>query len=255
MARALLWWGFGLGLTLVQLCSEVASLWLPRCTLVLCFRSCLRPPDCLCPWTKRARCQGEPKTKPKVVQFGEAQSSPEPFSSSPLLSHVRALLTFKSFVPGTVSEQGGSQNMAVGQNPVPPVNIPIPTKIKPKMGDCTYPKIVPLVVTTTAIWAPQNDGFPLGFPSNKAKTSAIAPGGDHGPARHAFAVGHRRPLGRGAGGQRPGGEGALNRSDLLGCFGEGKHWSGAKKGFPPLFLWPMEVMANGGAGSVIYGRM
>ena len=38
--------------------------------------------------------------------------------------------------------------MAMGQNPVPPVNIPIPTKIGSKMGgEFTYPKTLPLVLT------------------------------------------------------------------------------------------------------------
>ena len=37
--------------------------------------------------------------------------------------------------------------MAMGQNPVPPVNIPIPTEI-----GCTYPKMVPLVLTHTHIY-------------------------------------------------------------------------------------------------------
>ena len=37
--------------------------------------------------------------------------------------------------------------LAMGQNPVPPVNIPIPTKIGSKMGgEFTYPKMVPLVL-------------------------------------------------------------------------------------------------------------
>ena len=38
--------------------------------------------------------------------------------------------------------------MAMGQKPVPPVNIPIPTKVDHN-GWCTYPKMVPLVLTTT----------------------------------------------------------------------------------------------------------
>ena len=37
-------------------------------------------------------------------------------------------------------------HMAIGQNNVPPVNIPIPTK-KDWHGWCTYPKMVPLVLT------------------------------------------------------------------------------------------------------------
>ena len=37
-------------------------------------------------------------------------------------------------------------HLAMGQNPVPPVKIPIPTKID-KDGWCTYPKMVPLVLT------------------------------------------------------------------------------------------------------------
>ena len=37
-------------------------------------------------------------------------------------------------------------DMAMGVNPVPPVNIPIPTKIDYN-GWCTYPKMVPLVLT------------------------------------------------------------------------------------------------------------
>ena len=40
----------------------------------------------------------------------------------------------------------GFLNMAVGQNPVPPVNIPIPTKID-QNGWCTGPKMIPLVLT------------------------------------------------------------------------------------------------------------
>ena len=40
--------------------------------------------------------------------------------------------------------------MAMGQNPVPPVNIPLPTKID-KNGWCTYPKMVPLVLTHSPI--------------------------------------------------------------------------------------------------------
>ena len=36
--------------------------------------------------------------------------------------------------------------MAMGQKPVPPVNIPIPTKID-ENGWCTYPKMGPLVLT------------------------------------------------------------------------------------------------------------
>ena len=38
------------------------------------------------------------------------------------------------------------QHVAMGQVPVPPVNRPIPTKID-QNGWCTYPKIVPLVLT------------------------------------------------------------------------------------------------------------
>ena len=39
-----------------------------------------------------------------------------------------------------------------GQQSVPPVNIPIPTKIGSKMGgEFTYPKMLPLVLTTTAL--------------------------------------------------------------------------------------------------------
>ena len=42
----------------------------------------------------------------------------------------------------------GSHHLAMGQNPVPPVNIPIPTKIGSKMGgEFTYPRMVPLVLT------------------------------------------------------------------------------------------------------------
>ena len=32
------------------------------------------------------------------------------------------------------SRKNGNTNLAMGQNPVPPVNIPIPTKIGSKMG-------------------------------------------------------------------------------------------------------------------------
>ena len=45
--------------------------------------------------------------------------------------------------------------MAMGQNPVPPVNIPIPTKMGSKMGgEFTYPKMgsTTTVLTTTADW-------------------------------------------------------------------------------------------------------
>ena len=38
--------------------------------------------------------------------------------------------------------------MATGQNPVPSVNIPIPTKIGSKMGGAPTPKRIPLVLTT-----------------------------------------------------------------------------------------------------------
>ena len=41
--------------------------------------------------------------------------------------------------------------MAMGHTPVPPVNIPIPTKILTKMGGAPTPKWHPLVLTTTAI--------------------------------------------------------------------------------------------------------
>ena len=38
-------------------------------------------------------------------------------------------------------------HVAMGQNSVPPVNIPIPTKISSKMGGAPTPKMVPLVLT------------------------------------------------------------------------------------------------------------
>ena len=38
----------------------------------------------------------------------------------------------------------GKVDVAMGQNPVPPVNIPIHTKID---GWCTYPKMVPFVLS------------------------------------------------------------------------------------------------------------
>ena len=44
------------------------------------------------------------------------------------------------------AELFASSQMARGQNSVPPVNIPIPTKIDSN-GCCTYPKMVPLVLT------------------------------------------------------------------------------------------------------------
>ena len=40
--------------------------------------------------------------------------------------------------------------MAMGQNPVPPVNMPIPTKID-QNGWCTNPKMAPLVLTHSQI--------------------------------------------------------------------------------------------------------
>ena len=40
--------------------------------------------------------------------------------------------------------------MAMGQKPVPPVKIPIPTKIDYN-GWCSYPKMVPLVLTHSHI--------------------------------------------------------------------------------------------------------
>ena len=43
-------------------------------------------------------------------------------------------------------DKESTTQMAMGQSPVPPVNIPIPTKID-KNGWCTYPKMVPLVLT------------------------------------------------------------------------------------------------------------
>ena len=42
----------------------------------------------------------------------------------------------------------------MGQNPVPPVNIPIPTKID-KNGWCTYPKMVPLDSTHSHVFVSQ----------------------------------------------------------------------------------------------------
>ena len=36
------------------------------------------------------------------------------------------------------------EDMAMGQNPVPPVNMPIPTKIKPKMGGAPIPRWDPI---------------------------------------------------------------------------------------------------------------
>ena len=38
----------------------------------------------------------------------------------------------------------GLLEVAMGQNPVPPVNIPIPTKIGPKMGGAPTPKWEPI---------------------------------------------------------------------------------------------------------------
>ena len=43
-----------------------------------------------------------------------------------------------------------SHDMAMGQNPVPPVNISLPTKTG-KHGWCAYPKLVPLVLTHSHI--------------------------------------------------------------------------------------------------------
>ena len=45
-----------------------------------------------------------------------------------------------------VKEPAARWQMAMGQSPVPPVNIPIPTKIDENEW-CTYPKRVPLVFT------------------------------------------------------------------------------------------------------------
>ena len=52
-------------------------------------------------------------------------------------------------------------HVAMGQNPVPPVNIPIPTKIKPKVGgEFTYqPKSdLKTVLTTTAMCVASTKG-------------------------------------------------------------------------------------------------
>ena len=48
-----------------------------------------------------------------------------------------------------------NKDMAMGQIPVPPVNIPIPTKMD-ENGWCTYPKIVPLVLTHSRMTFFQN---------------------------------------------------------------------------------------------------
>ena len=54
-------------------------------------------------------------------------------------------------------------HVAMGQNPVPPVNIPIPTKKGSKMGgEFTYPKLAPLVLTTTAMLMDQFLHHPVG---------------------------------------------------------------------------------------------
>ena len=42
--------------------------------------------------------------------------------------------------------RGAFVHMAMGQNPVPPVNIPIPTKIPTKMGGAPTPNGIPLVL-------------------------------------------------------------------------------------------------------------
>ena len=53
--------------------------------------------------------------------------------------HASLWTTVECKAPGTCSpkQNGEIQQMAMGQNPVPPVNIPIPTKIGSKMW-CTY---------------------------------------------------------------------------------------------------------------------
>ena len=59
------------------------------------------------------------------------------------------------------------RNMAMGQNPgYPPVNIPIPTKID-KNGWCTYPKMVPLVLTHSHIFVSMRPPY---YPPKKERT-------------------------------------------------------------------------------------
>ena len=58
-----------------------------------------------------------------------------------------------------VGPQALQAQMAMGQKPIPPVNIPIPTEIGSKMGgEFTYPKMVPVVLTHSQI-------FPLHIPT------------------------------------------------------------------------------------------
>ena len=51
--------------------------------------------------------------------------------------------------------------MAMGQKPVPPVNVPIPTKIDYN-GWCTYPKMVPLVLKQSHILQSPTPEFKAG---------------------------------------------------------------------------------------------
>ena len=75
----------------------------------------------------------------------------------------------------------GGHHLAMGQNPVPPMNIPIPTKIGSKMGGA--PKTLPLVLThghlggdsgTPHLWDPRSLHSELGPSESRAETSSRA---------------------------------------------------------------------------------
>ena len=84
-------------------------------------------------------------------------------------------------------------HMAMGHKPVPPVNIPIPTKIDYN-GWCTYPKMVALVLTHSHTgYGPF--ALPPRFPPSRPGTKKPAASGDRRGSRARSEFGRRRRCG------------------------------------------------------------
>ena len=86
-----------------------------------------------------------------------------PLVSEALCSRFSDVSFYRSCIFVWREERGGSllRDLAMGQNPIPPVNVPIPTKIGSKMGgEFMYPKMgSKTVLTTTAVFGLQGGGL------------------------------------------------------------------------------------------------
>ena len=125
-------------------------------------------------------------------------------------------------------------DMATGQKPVPPVNIPIPTKIGPKIGgEFTYqPKWDPIGCDPrpyfSQMWLPRSKRRPhLTFPSDPHPRAS--------DLLHAGAVVPRPAQAHGVGGHRRGDGQGLERGEGGGGrgWGGGGRERGLKTGCPP----------------------